>query len=58
IRTNSELSSKYKNLQVVYSKFSKNIHQKNAQLCRDLNQADTDKKKLSKHAFQLIDKVK
>ncbi|CAG8849067.1 33505_t:CDS:2, partial [Gigaspora margarita] len=43
---------------VVYSKFSKNIYQENAQLRHDLNQANTDKKKLSKHAFQLIDEIK
>ncbi|CAJ0911782.1 5198_t:CDS:1, partial [Entrophospora sp. SA101] len=55
IKSNSELIDDFKNLQAVYSKFSKNIKQKNAQLQRNLNQADAD---IYSHAQQHISVVK
>nr|CAG8568408.1 3410_t:CDS:2 [Entrophospora candida] len=55
IKSNSELSNDFKILQVVYSKFSNNIKQKNAQLQRNLKQADTD---IYSHAQQHISVVK
>ncbi|CAJ0889737.1 12278_t:CDS:1 [Entrophospora sp. SA101] len=54
-KTNSELIDDFKNLQVVYSKFSKNIKQENAQLQRNLKQADAD---IYSHAQQHISVVK
>ncbi|CAJ0823507.1 2551_t:CDS:2 [Entrophospora sp. SA101] len=57
-KTNSELIDDFKNLQVVYSKFSKNIKQENAQLQRNLKQADTDIQQIRSHALQLISEIK
>ncbi|CAJ0910873.1 2849_t:CDS:1 [Entrophospora sp. SA101] len=57
-KTNSELIDDFKNLQVVYSKFSKNIKQENAQLQRNLKQADTDIQQIRTHALQLISEIK
>ncbi|CAG8792526.1 45588_t:CDS:2, partial [Gigaspora margarita] len=56
IQSVSEMIERYNNLQAQYDNLLAELE--NAQLRRDLNQADTDKKKLSKHAFQLIDEVK
>jgi len=58
IKSNSELIDDFKNLQVVYSKFSKNIKQENAQLQRNLKQADTDIQQIHSHALQLISEIK
>ncbi|CAH1771180.1 13069_t:CDS:1, partial [Entrophospora sp. SA101] len=58
IKSNSELIDDFKNLQVVYSKFSKNIKQGNAQLQRNLKQADTDIQQIHSHALQLISEIK
>ncbi|CAH1769737.1 3630_t:CDS:1, partial [Entrophospora sp. SA101] len=51
IKSNSEITSEYKNMQVVYSNHSKNTNKENDQL-RHNNE------KLSKHVYQLIDEVK
>ncbi|CAH1768709.1 326_t:CDS:1 [Entrophospora sp. SA101] len=58
IKSNSELIGDFKNLQVVYSKFSKNIKQENAQLQCNLKQADTDIQQIRSHALQLISEIK
>ncbi|RHZ82012.1 hypothetical protein Glove_115g104 [Diversispora epigaea] len=58
IKSNSELDSEFKNLQEIYSKFSKNIKQNNTQLQRDLKQAYTNINRLRSHALQLISEVK
>ncbi|CAG8635572.1 8961_t:CDS:2 [Paraglomus brasilianum] len=51
IKSNSEITSEYKNMQVVYSNHSKNTNKENDQLRRN-------NEKLSKHVYQLIDEVK
>nr|CAG8563169.1 14964_t:CDS:10 [Entrophospora candida] len=53
IKSNSELSNDFKNLQVVYSKFSNNIKQKNAQLQRNLKQAVSIQNTLSEKSSEL-----
>ncbi|CAJ0826001.1 4233_t:CDS:1 [Entrophospora sp. SA101] len=50
IKSNSEITSEYKNIQVVYSNHSKNTNKENEQL-------RSNNEKLSKYVYQLIDKV-
>ncbi|CAJ0834875.1 9746_t:CDS:2, partial [Entrophospora sp. SA101] len=50
IKSNSEITSEYKNMQVVYSNHSKNTNKENDQLRRN-------NEKLSKHVYQLIYEV-
>ncbi|CAJ0829418.1 16152_t:CDS:2, partial [Entrophospora sp. SA101] len=58
IKSNSEITSEYKNMQVVYSNHSKNTNKENAQLQRNLKQADTDIQQIRTHALQLISEIK
>nr|CAG8663888.1 11964_t:CDS:2 [Entrophospora candida] len=51
IKSNSEITSEYKNMQVVYLNHSKNTNKENDQLRRN-------NEKLSKNVYQLIDGVK
>ncbi|CAJ0833668.1 17353_t:CDS:2 [Entrophospora sp. SA101] len=50
IKSNSEITSEYKNMQVVYSNHSKNTNKENDQL-------RSNNEKLFKHVYQLIDEV-
>ncbi|CAH1759079.1 14510_t:CDS:1, partial [Entrophospora sp. SA101] len=51
IKSNSEITSEYKNMQVVYSNHTKNTNKENAQLRHN-------NKELSNHIYRLIDEVK
>ncbi|CAJ0834710.1 17452_t:CDS:2, partial [Entrophospora sp. SA101] len=51
IKSNTEITSEYKNMQVVYSNHSNNTNKENDQL-------RSNNEKLSKHVYQLIDEVK
>ncbi|CAJ0842742.1 9524_t:CDS:2 [Entrophospora sp. SA101] len=51
IKSNSEITSEYKNMQVVYSNRTKNINKENAQLRQN-------NKELSNHIYRLIDEMK
>src|SRR4051812_48016640 len=51
IKSNSEITSEYKNMQAVYSNRTKNINKENAQLRQN-------NKELSNHIYRLTDEVK
>ena len=52
-----KLTNKYNNMQGVYSSYSKRNDQDKAKLYCNLEQAETNNRKLSDRIYQLIDKM-
>ncbi|CAB4377454.1 unnamed protein product [Rhizophagus irregularis] len=57
IQSISELTNEYKDMQGVYSSYSKKNDQDKAKLHRNLEQAETNNRKLSDRIHQLIDEI-
>src|SRR3954467_6130871 len=57
IKSISELTNEYNDMQGVYSNYSKRNDRDKAKLHHNLNQAETNNRKLSDHIHQLIDEI-